>query len=177
MCIRNRLGDGAHPARWAAQRDELREAILEHAYDADSGVYAGAFGSDRLDASVLLMPIMGLLPAGDGRMRATIEAVDRDLADDGLVKRWSGADEEEGTFVICSFWLADCLAQAGELDRARAVFEHVLGHANDVGLLAEEIDPRSGALLGNFPQAFSHVGLITAAWSIDQAACRPEETT
>jgi len=171
------LGAADRAERWAAAREEVRAAILEQAYDERSGVYAGAFGSDRLDASVLLMPIMGLLPAGDGRMRATIEAVDRDLADDGLVKRWSGADEEEGTFVICSFWLADCLAQAGELDRARAVFEHVLGHANDVGLLAEEIDPRSGALLGNFPQAFSHVGLITAAWSIDQAARRPEETT
>ncbi len=121
------------------------------------------------------MPIMGFLDAGDERMRATIDAVDRDLASDGLVKRWTGADEEEGAFVICSFWLANCLAQAGELDRAREVFEHVLGHASDVGLLAEEIDPRTGALLGNFPQAFSHVGLITAAWSIEEAIRRRED--
>jgi len=171
------LGPGARAEAWAAARDEVRAAILEHAYDEPGGVYAGAFDSDRLDASVLLMPIMGFLPAGDERMRATIEAIDRDLADGGLVKRWTGADEEEGAFVICSFWLANCLAQAGELARAREVFEHVMDHANDVGLLAEEIDPRSGALLGNFPQAFSHVGLINAAWSIDQAARRPEEET
>jgi len=171
------LGPSARAGVWATARDEIRVAILEQAFDEHAGVYAGAFGSDRLDASVLLMPIMGFLPADDERMRATIEAVDRDLAEGGLVKRWTGADEDEGAFVICSFWLANCLAQAGELDRAREVFEHVLDHANDVGLLAEEIDPRSGALLGNFPQAFSHVGLINAAWSIDQAAVRREEET
>ncbi|MBA3263091.1 MAG: glycoside hydrolase family 15 protein [Thermoleophilaceae bacterium] len=170
------LGPAARAEAWATARNEIRTAILEQAFDERGGVYAGAFGSDRLDASVLLMPIMGFLPAGDERMRATIDAVDRDLSHGGLVKRWSGAGEDEGAFVICSFWLANCLAQAGELDRAREVFEHVLGHANDVGLLAEEIDPRSGALLGNFPQAFSHVGLTTAAWSIDQATRRQEET-
>ena len=79
--------------------------------------------------------------------------------------------------MICSFWLANCLAQAGELERAREIFERVVGHANDLGLLAEEIDPRDGSLLGNFPQAFSHVGLITAAWSIDQATAREQEAT
>ncbi len=166
------LGDEAHPERWAAQRDELRAAILERAYDADAGAYTGAFGSDRLDASVLLMPIMGLVAADEERMLATIHAIDRELSVDGLVRRWSGTSEDEGAFVICSFWLANCLAAAGELDRAREVFEHVLDHANDLGLLAEEIDPRDGSLLGNFPQAFSHVGLITAAWSIDQATQR-----
>ncbi len=86
-----------------------------------------------------------------------------------LVRRWTGTNADEGAFVICSYWLASCLAQAGELDRAREVFEHVTAHANDLGLLAEEIDPRDGSLLGNFPQAFSHVGLITAAARIDQA--------
>ncbi len=123
------------------------------------------------------MPIMGFLPAHDERMRATIDAIDRDLADGGLVKRWTGADEDEGAFVICSFWLANCLARAGELDRARAVFQRVADHANDVGLLAEEIDPRDGSLLGNFPQAFSHVGLITAAWAIHEATQREEGDT
>jgi GH15 family glucan-1,4-alpha-glucosidase len=172
-----RLGAGAHPVAWAAQRDELRAAILEQAYDEDGGVYAGAFGSDRLDASVLLMPIMGLVAADDERMLATIHAIDRELGVDGLVRRWTGASEDEGAFVICSFWLANCLAAAGQLERAREVFERVVGHANDLGLLAEEIDPRDGSLLGNFPQAFSHVGLITAAWSIDQAAAREQETT
>jgi len=169
------LEAGARPEEWAAQRDELRAAILDRAYDEQAGVYAGAFDSDRLDASVLLMPIMGLVPADDERMLATIRAIDRELGVDGLVKRWTHTSDDEGTFVICSFWLADCLARAGDVERAREVYEHVLDHANDVGLLAEEIDPRDGSLLGNFPQAFSHVGLITAAWSIEQAINREQE--
>ena len=167
--LADRLGDGADPDRWAAARDQVRDAILEQGYDERAGVYTGAFGSDRLDASVLLMPILGLLPATDERMLATIKAIERDLADGALVRRWTGTSEDEGAFVICSFWLANCLAQAGEVGRAKEMFEHIVGHANDVGLLAEEIDPRDGSLLGNFPQAFSHVGLITAAWSIEQA--------
>jgi GH15 family glucan-1,4-alpha-glucosidase len=172
--LAERLGDGAHPQEWAAEREELRAALLEDAYDEGIGAYAGAFGSDHLDASVLLMAIMGFVEADDERMLATIHAVDRELSVDGLVRRWTGASEAEGAFVICSFWLATCLAQAGEVVRAREVFERVVAHANDVGLLAEEIDPRDGSLLGNFPQAFSHVGLITAAWSIEQAVHREE---
>jgi len=171
------LGDGAQPERWASQRDELRAAILEQAYHEESGVYAGAFGSDRLDASVLLMPMMGLVAAEDERMLATIHAIDDQLSVDGLVRRWSGTSDDEGAFVICSFWLANCLARAGELGHAREVFERVAGHANDLGLLAEEIDPRDGSLLGNFPQAFSHVGLITAAWAIHEATQREEADT
>jgi GH15 family glucan-1,4-alpha-glucosidase len=100
-------------------------------------------------------------------MRATVEVVERELAEHGLVRRWTGA--RDGAFVLTSFLLADCLARAGELDRAGEHFERVLGHANDVGLLAEEIDPGSGALLGNFPQGLSHVGLVNAAWTIDRA--------
>jgi len=115
------------------------------------------------------MPIMGLVEATDDRMLATIEAIERELGTDGLIKRWSGTTDDEGAFVICSFWLVRCLAQAGEIERAREVFEKVLSHASDLGLLAEEIDPRDGSQLGNYPQAFSHVGLITAAWSIDEA--------
>jgi len=175
--LAGQLGEGAQPQEWAAARDELKVAILEHAYNEELGAYAGAFGSDRLDASVLLMPIMGLVPADDERMLATIHAIDDQLGVDGLVRRWTGASEDEGAFVICSFWLANCLALAGELARAREVFERVAGHANDVGLLAEEIDPRDGSLVGNFPQAFSHVGLITAAWSIQQAAAREAGVT
>jgi len=173
--LADRLGEGAHPQDWATQRDELRAEILEHAYDDSIGAYAGAFGSDRLDASVLLMAIMGFLPADDERMLATIHAIDSELGVDGLVRRWTHASDDEGAFVICSFWLAACLAQAGEVDRAREVFEHIVGHANDLGLLAEEIDPRDGSLLGNFPQAFSHVGLIRAAASIDEAINRARE--
>jgi len=164
------LGKDARPREWAATRDEISATILEQAWCEERNAYGGAFGSDRLDASVLLMPIMGLVDAGDERMRATIDAIDDELAEGGLVRRWSDTDEDEGAFVICCFWLANCLARAGEVERARTVFETVLSHANDVGLLSEEIDPRDGSLLGNFPQAFSHVGLINAAWAIDQAS-------
>ena len=163
------LGEGARPYEWADERDKIRTAILDQAYNPEIGAYAGAFGSDRLDASVLLMPIMGLVEASDERMLATIEAIERELGTDGLIKRWSGTTDDEGAFVICSFWLVRCLAQAGEIERAREVFEKVISHASDLGLLAEEIDPRDGSQLGNYPQAFSHVGLITAAWSIDEA--------
>jgi GH15 family glucan-1,4-alpha-glucosidase len=126
------------------------------------------------------MPLVGFLPATDPRMRATIEAIARDLTEDGLVLRYrsdagpnpDGLSGAEGSFVICSFWLVSCLAQAGELERAEALFDRLTGYANDLGLLAEEVDPASGELLGNFPQAFSHVGLITAAWDIDRARGR-----
>jgi alpha,alpha-trehalase len=130
------------------------------------------------------MPLVGLLPATDKRMRATIEAIAQDLTEDGLVVRYrnkaglnaDGLTGEEGAFVICSFWLASCLAQAGEIDRAQALFNRLSGFANDVGLLAEEIDSRTGELLDNFPQAFSHIGLINAAWEIDQARARAAAT-
>ncbi len=162
------LGPEARAARWAAQRDEVRAAILEQAWSEELGAYAGALGSDRLDASVLLMPIIEFLPATDGRMRRTIDAIERELGDGrGLVRRWQGA--EDGSFLICSFWLAQALALAGEVERARAVFDDVLSYANDVGLLSEEVDPERGELVGNFPQTFSHVGLINAAWAIEQA--------
>jgi GH15 family glucan-1,4-alpha-glucosidase len=110
-------------------------------------------------------------------MRSTIEAVARDLTEDGLVLRYrnqegvnaDGLSGEEGTFVICSFWLVDCLAKAGEIDRAEALYEQLAGYANDLGLLAEEIDTATGEQLGNFPQAYSHIGLITAGYEIDKA--------
>jgi GH15 family glucan-1,4-alpha-glucosidase len=113
-------------------------------------------------------------------MRSTIEAIARELTQDGLVLRYvndqglnaDGLTGEEGTFVICSFWLVSCLAQTGELARAERLFDRLAGYANDLGLIAEEIDGRTGELLGNFPQAFSHIGLITAAWEIDQARGR-----
>ena len=123
------------------------------------------------------MPLVGFLPATDPRMRSTIEAIASELTEDGLVLRYlndeglnaDGLTGEEGTFVICSFWLVSCLAQAGEIERAEALFDRLAGYANDLGLLAEEIDTASGELLGNFPQAFSHIGLITAAAEIDRA--------
>jgi GH15 family glucan-1,4-alpha-glucosidase len=162
------LGEQAAQERWGAARDEVRRAILERGWNDEAGAYTGAFGSDRLDAGVLLMAILGFLAADDERMLATIDAIERDLSHDGLVQRWSGAGDE-GSFVICSYWLAQCRALAGQTDRAHRIFETVTAHANDLGLLAEEIDLRDGELIGNFPQALSHIGLINAAWALHQA--------
>ena len=163
-----KLGDNARPDQWKRARDEVRTAILELGWSEAAGAYTGAFGSDHLDAGVLLMPIMGFLPANDDRMRATIDAIERDLSHDGLVQRWTGAGDE-GAFVICSYWLAACRALAGQVARATEIFEAVTAHANDLGLLSEEIDIRDGTLLGNFPQGLSHIGLVNAAWAIAQA--------
>jgi GH15 family glucan-1,4-alpha-glucosidase len=123
------------------------------------------------------MPLVGFLPATDARMRSTIDAIARELTEDELVLRYrnaegmnaDGLEGEEGTFVICSYWLVSCLAEAGELERAEAVFERLAGYANDLGLLAEEVDTANDEQLGNFPQAFSHIGLINAAAAIDRA--------
>jgi alpha,alpha-trehalase len=171
------LGSYARTEQWEATRDEIRAAILERGWSEKKQAFAQAFDSDELDAAQLLMPILGFLPATDKRMRSTIEAIAAELTEDGLVLRYrndeglnaDGLTGEEGTFVICSFWLVSCLAKAGELDRAEALFEQLAGYANDLGLLAEEIDTANGEQLGNFPQAFSHIGLITAAWEIDKA--------
>ena len=140
---------------------------MEHGWADEAGAFTGAFGSHHLDAAVLLMPVVGFSPASDPRFRRTMETVRRELGDDGLLQRWTGA--EEGAFVICSYWLAECLALAGEVDRAREVFDRVGARANDVGLLSEQVDTASGQLLSNFPQTFSHAGLINAAWAIEQA--------
>jgi GH15 family glucan-1,4-alpha-glucosidase len=171
---------GEHAAKidaWARERDAIRAAILERGWSEHAGSYAQSFDAHELDGAALLMPIYGFLPATDPRMRATIDAVARDLTEDGLVLRYraqeglnaDGLSGEEGTFVICSFWLVSCLAMAGEVERAEALFAQLAGYANDLGLLGEEIDTASGEQLGNFPQAYSHIGLITAAHEIDKA--------
>ncbi|MDQ3643842.1 MAG: glycoside hydrolase family 15 protein, partial [Actinomycetota bacterium] len=165
--LADRLGEGADEPRWRAARDEIHAAVLEQAWSRQLGAYAGAFASDDLDASVLLLPVVGFLPADDPRMWATIEAVERQLGDGGLVRRWPS---DPSGFLICTYWLVECLALAGEAERAKAWFQRATDHANDLGLLAEEADPDTGELLGNFPQAFSHVGLINAAWRLSQAS-------
>jgi GH15 family glucan-1,4-alpha-glucosidase len=172
-----KLGEYAKLEEWERVRDEIRNAILERGWSERKQSFAQSFDSDELDAGQLLMPLLGFLPATDERMRSTIEAIARELTEDGLVLRYrndeglnaDGLTGEEGTFVICSFWLVSCLAKAGEVDRAEALFEQLAGYANDLGLLAEEIDTQNGEQLGNFPQAFSHIGLITAAYEIDKA--------
>jgi GH15 family glucan-1,4-alpha-glucosidase len=177
VALAPKLGQFAKAEEWAAERDEIRRAILDRGWSDARQAYAQAFDSDELDAAALLMPMYGFLPATDPRMRATIEAIARDLTDGGLVLRYrneeglnaDGLLGEEGTFVICSFWLVSCLAMAGEIGRAEALFAQLTGYANDLGLLAEEIDTATGEQLGNFPQAFSHIGLIRAAADIDRA--------
>ncbi|HEX7744146.1 MAG TPA: glycoside hydrolase family 15 protein [Micromonosporaceae bacterium] len=158
-----RLGDGIDVRRWAQARDDIRDTVLQHGWSDRAGAFAGAFGSDELDASVLLMPLVGFLPGTDERMRATILAVERELATDGLVRRW--VDDPAG-FVLCSYWLVSCLAHTGEMDRATALFERTCARANDLGLFAEQIDLVTGEHLGNTPQALSHIGLINAAWRL-----------
>jgi alpha,alpha-trehalase len=171
------LGEHAKADQWAVERDRVREAILERGWSEAKQAYAQSFDSDELDAAALLMPIYGFLPATDERMRSTIEAVAGELTQDGMVLRYrneeglnpDGLSGEEGTFAVCTFWLVSALAQAGEVARAEALFDQLVGAANDLGLLGEEIDTATGEQLGNFPQAYSHIGFITAAWEIDQA--------
>ena len=138
-----------------------------------AGAFTQAFGSEDLDASALMLAIAGFLPGDDPRMKATIDAVARRLTDQrGLVYRYRARDGlpgEEGAFLLCTFWLAQAQALAGEVEAATATFERAVAAINDVGLLAEEVDPDSGEMIGNFPQAFSRIGLSNAAWAITQA--------
>ena len=162
--------------RWTATRDEIRATILERGWSDSAGAFTQAFGSDDLDASNLMMAIVGFLPGDDPRMKATIDAIAERLTDErGLVYRYrahDGLEGEEGTFLLCTFWLAQALALAGEVDRARSTFERAIAYASDVGLLAEEVDVGGAEMIGNFPQAFSHIGLVNAAWAISQAERR-----
>jgi GH15 family glucan-1,4-alpha-glucosidase len=174
------LGRHGKPEAWATERDRIRAAVLERGWSVRRQAFVQAFDSEELDAAALLMPLVEFLPATDPRMRSTIEAIARDLTDDGLVLRYragagmnaDGLTGAEGAFVLCSFWLVSCLALADDLDRAEALFTRLTGYANDLGLLAEEVEPATGELLGNYPQAFSHIGLITSAWQLDQARRR-----
>ncbi|MBW3665332.1 MAG: glycoside hydrolase family 15 protein [Actinobacteria bacterium] len=153
--------------RWTDTRDEIHRTVRERGWSEHVGAYTGAFGSNHLDASVLLMPIVGFLDATDPRMRATIDRIERTLADGGALRRWKG---EPGGFLLTAFWLVECLALAGDLDQAETWFDRAASHANNLGLFSEEIEPDTGRLTGNFPQAFSHVGLINAAWRLTRQA-------
>jgi alpha,alpha-trehalase len=167
------LGAGESVPRWERTRQRIREAIETQGWNESAGAFTQSFGSDDLDASALMLPIAGFLPGTDPRVRSTVDAIDARLTDHrGLVYRYrsqDGLEGEEGSFLICTFWLAHALAEAGELERARGKFEQAITYANDVGLLAEEVDSESGELLGNFPQALSHIGLVNAARAISLA--------
>ena len=181
VALADRLDASDRVEAWKQTQDQIREAILTRGWSDRANAFTQSFGSDELDASSLMLPLVGFLPADDPRVLATINATEERLTDDrGLVYRYRSPDSlegEEGTFLLCTFWLAQALARAGQPARARTVFERAAAFVNDVGLLAEEVDPVSGELLGNFPQAFSHIGLVNAAWAISESELREPPPT
>jgi GH15 family glucan-1,4-alpha-glucosidase len=160
--------------RWRALRDRIHRDVCEKGFSARRKSFVQCYGSEELDASLLLIPITGFLPSEDPRVISTIDAIRRSLTVDGLVLRYrthpaaDGLPPGEGVFLACSFWLADNLCMQGRWDEANELFERLVGLANDVGLLAEEYDPAARRLLGNFPQAFSHVALVNTALNLYQ---------
>jgi len=169
-----RFGMRGPAAEWRATAAEIHRQVCEQAYDADRNTFTQAYGSKALDAAVLLIPQVGFLPPDDPRVVGTVEAVQRGLASDGFIRRYDtdhtddGVPGDEGAFLICSFWLADSLALIGRHGESRTLYEKLVALRNDVGLLAEEYDPVSGRMLGNFPQAFSHLGLVNTAWHLSE---------
>ncbi len=167
--------------RWRALREEIRAEILTRGYDTSVGAFTQSYGSDALDASVLLIPHMGFLPADDPRMRSTVAAIERGLTWDGLVLRYAtetgvdGLPGHEATFLICSFWLVDNYTMVGRLDDAQALLDRLVSLRSDLGLLAEEYHPGLRRQLGNYPQAFSHVGLINSAFLLEARRAGREE--
>ncbi|MDX3645202.1 glycoside hydrolase family 15 protein [Streptomyces sp. MB09-02B] len=163
---------------WRALRDEIHREVCERGYDADRGTFTQSYGSRELDAALLLIPLMGFLPPDDPRVVGTVDAIREELCHEGFVRRYSadhltaatgsvdGLPGGEATFLVCSFWLADALHLTGRTREARDLFDRLVGLVNDVGLLAEEYDPVAGRQLGNFPQAFSHVGLVGTALAL-----------
>jgi GH15 family glucan-1,4-alpha-glucosidase len=166
--------------RWRRIRAEIHEEVCRRAFNRDLGAFAQAYDSDLLDASTLLIPQVGFLPPDDARVRGTVEAIERRLLRGGFVLRYDTAASEdglppgEGAFLPCSFWLADAYVLIGRPVDADRLFERLVGLCNDVGLLAEEYDTDAGRLVGNFPQAFSHIALVNTAHNI-AAATKPCE--
>ncbi|HEY2354701.1 MAG TPA: glycoside hydrolase family 15 protein [Gaiellaceae bacterium] len=159
--------------RWRKIRDEIHADVCEKGFDDKLGSFTQTYGSQDLDASLLLLPLFGFLPASDPRMRGTIEAIERDLVRDGFVFRYrtekdgiDGLPEGEGAFLPCSFWLADCYELLGRHDEAVELFDRLVALTNDLGLVSEEYDPREKRLLGNFPQAFTHLALVNSAFNL-----------
>lgn len=167
--------------RWRETRARIFEQVCREGYDSKRETFTQSYGSRELDAATLLIPLVGFLPADDPRVASTIRAVERDLMRDGFLLRYSPRDESldglppgEGAFIACNFWLADAYAITGRTDDAHALFERLLTIRNDVGLLSEEYDVHDKRLVGNFPQAFSHVGLVNTAFNL-HAASKPAE--
>jgi GH15 family glucan-1,4-alpha-glucosidase len=160
-------------ARWMKHRDEVYEQIMDRGWNEEREAFVQHYGSDLLDASLLLMPLVKFISPTDPRWLSTLDAIGEELVTDSLVHRYNqrafkdGLEGDEGTFSICSFWYVEALTRAGRVDEARLAFEKMLTYANNLGLYSEEIG-RSGELLGNFPQAFTHLALISAAFNLDR---------
>jgi GH15 family glucan-1,4-alpha-glucosidase len=160
---------------WRALRDEISNDVLEHGFNNRLGTFVQAYGSDQLDASLLLIPSVGFLPVTDPRVEKTIAAIEQRLVRDGYVMRYSTEEVEdalppgEGAFLACSFWLVDVYTLQGRIDDAERLFRRLVGLRNEVGLLSEQYDPRDKRLVGNFPQAFSHLALINSAYNLTRA--------
>jgi GH15 family glucan-1,4-alpha-glucosidase len=168
--------------RWRDIADEIHAEVCDRGFDPELGSFVQAYGSKQLDASLLLLPIVGFLPAMDPRIKGTLLAIEQKLVVDGeFVLRYEsentgdGLPAGEGAFLVCSFWLVDNYIQQGRHAEATRLFERLVSRCNDVGLLAEEFDPRAGRMLGNFPQAYSHVGLINCALNLSREACPAEK--
>jgi GH15 family glucan-1,4-alpha-glucosidase len=168
--------------KWKAIRDEIHKQICANAFSSKRNSFVRAYGSDELDAALLLMPQVGFLPGSDPRVKATVEAIERELMPDGLVQRYNTAKVEdglppgEGVFLACSFWMVSSLKAIGRVEDARALFERLLTLRNDVGLLSEEYDVERKRLAGNFPQAFSHIALVNAAFDLEDGAAMRERS-
>jgi GH15 family glucan-1,4-alpha-glucosidase len=175
--------DAGSVQRWAQLRDEVHAQVCAKGWNESVGSFTQYYGSDKLDASLLMLATVGFLPPDDPRIVATVDAIQRELVVDGFVQRYQTDDDQhvdglppgEGAFLMTTFWLADNLAMMGRTDEAVEIFERLRGLRNDVGLLAEEYDPAAGRMLGNFPQAFSHVGLINTAANLSEGSPRPME--
>jgi GH15 family glucan-1,4-alpha-glucosidase len=166
--------------RWKAARRALHKEVCDRGYDADMGSFVQSYGSKELDASLLLLPTTGFLPLSDPRVQGTIDAVERNLFSDGFLLRYNthtsedGLPAGEGAFLACTFWLADAYALQGKVGKARALFERLLGIRNDLGLLSEEYDAQAKRMVGNFPQAFSHIALVNTAHNLTRVT-KPAE--
>jgi GH15 family glucan-1,4-alpha-glucosidase len=160
---------------WRRIRSEIHDDVCRKGFDTELGYFVQAYGSKELDASLLLIASIGFLPATDPRVRATVEAIERELLVDGFVRRYNtdrsddGLPSGEGAFLACSFWLADAYVLLGRIDDAERLFARLLELRNDVGLLSEEYDPEQKRLVGNFPQAFSHISLVDTAHNLTRA--------
>jgi GH15 family glucan-1,4-alpha-glucosidase len=175
--LMERFGRTGPLDKWKSIRKTIREEVLREGYNAERGSFVQFYGADRLDASLLLIPLIGFLPAGDPRVVGTVRAIQGELMRDGFVERYradienvsvDGLPPGEGVFLPCSFWLVAVLAQQGRRDEAVALFERLLALRSDLGLISEEYDPETGRLVGNFPQAFTHLALVETAFTLSR---------